>query len=121
MVVVAGRPFGLRATGFWGSLDPAPRVESAAAPSGQRSAPGDDPRLVAAVELSKAPAFDWQPLSPETALRRLLGVVLVPPSPRLWRQVIGLLHRLVREVPCYRMAWHPREAPWERIELARRP
>ncbi len=103
LVAITGSPFTMQSTGFWGALE----TSSAAA----GSAP-----LVALVELARGPAFTWERLDARSALRRLVNVVLVPAAPALWCDVIGVLGRLVREVPCYRMAWSPDDPPWEKVQ-----
>lgn len=102
LVAVALAPPTLRATGFWGEM-------AQAAP-----APVEAP-LAALVELAKGPGFRLERIGPPAALRRLLGVLLVPPLPRAWSEAVALADRLVRERPVYRMEWTPAEPPWDRL------
>lgn len=102
VAVVGGESFSLTAPGFWGSLD-----RSAADP---RQTP-----LAALVELGKGPALVWERLTPEQALRRLVHVTLVPPDTTLWEAVLGVLARLTRTVPVYRMEWAVASPPWAEI------
>jgi hypothetical protein len=102
LVAVAGNPFELRRTGFWGALDE------------RRGAPPAAP-LAALVELDKGPRLELEPLDAATAFRRLLPVVVLPPAPELWRQATAVVARLVATVPVLRMAWHPAQPPWAAI------
>lgn len=102
LVVAAGSPFRLLGAGFWGTLGP--REATAGA------------RLSALVELAKGPRFHLSRLSRRTALRRLLGVILVPPHPSVWREALIVLGRLVDAVPVYRMTWSPAQLPWAALE-----
>lgn len=102
-VLGSGPPMLLR-TGFWGAH---------AGPS----APDEVP-LVALVALEKGPRFELRPMAPRAALRRLLQVVTVPLASSLWQHVLRSLDRLVTACPVYRMAWSPREPPWEHLEAA---
>jgi hypothetical protein len=92
----------LRATGFWGEADPL-------------RPPPAEPPLAALVELARGPAFRIERLGPGPAFRRLMGVLLVPPLPRLWTAAMALASRAVRELPVYRMWWDPRDPPWDRL------
>lgn len=98
-------PFRGLPTGFWGTL-----------PETAGSARGGP--VGALVELEKGPAFGLARLSPAGALRRLLGVALMPPVPSVWSAALGVLGSAVAELPVYRMAWSPEEPPWERLEQA---
>jgi hypothetical protein len=103
--IVGGERFSLAAPGFWGSLD----RDTA------------DPRrvpLVALVEIGKGPELAWTRLAPELGLRRLVHVTLVPPDAALWQAALGVLARLARAVPVYRMEWAVASPPWS--EIARR-
>lgn len=95
MVVAHGRPFALE-RGFKGSV-------------GEHDAPAP---LRLLVELRKGPALDLQPLPPVEALRRIMGCVLVPLHTGTWGHVLGVLDRLVHEVPAVSMAWSPQAPPW---------
>jgi hypothetical protein len=109
LVAVLGGPgFGLAATGFWGELE-RDELRRGRFPLG------------ALVELAKGPAFRWERVAPEAAFRRLVHVALVPPAPRLWTEALGVVGRLVREVPVYRMEWTPQAPPWDEIARAIRP
>jgi hypothetical protein len=104
-VAVGGEPPELRSTGFWGELG-----EGAPAPT---RAP-----LAALVELDRGAAFRLEPLEPTLALRRLLGVLLVPPLPARWAEAMSLAAQLSRMVPVYRMQWSPEEPPWTALKRA---
>jgi hypothetical protein len=102
LVAVAGQPFRLWGTGFWGDLE-----------GGMRSA-GSAP-LAALVELIKGPRFSIERLDASLARRRLLDVVLVPLETRLWSAALAVLGRLVHAVPVYRMVWSPSAPPWAEL------
>jgi hypothetical protein len=106
-VAVTLEPPTLRATGFWGESD------GSAAPPG-------DVSLAALVELARGSAFRLERLDPRLALRRLLGVLMVPPHPGLWSAAMALAGEAARTVPVFRMAWTPDEPPWERLGAALR-
>jgi hypothetical protein len=94
----------LHATGFWGSMgEGVPAVSSVP--------------LGALVELAKGP-FKLERLEPRAALRRLIGVLIVPLHPRLWSQALAVAGRLVQEVPVFRMQWSLDAPPWSRLEDA---
>lgn len=102
VVAVRGpRPFSAQATGFWGTL------------SRGECIPGAFP-LAALVELAKGP-LRFEPLGPRQALRRLLGVALLPTAPVLWSSGLGVLGDLASERPAYRMAWSPDTPPWDAL------
>lgn len=96
------RPFAVRASGFWGTLDRA-------------DAPRGASPVAAAFSLEKGASFEAVPLDPRAAARRLLGATLVPSTPRLWSAALAAVSELVRTVPVYRMAWTPLDPPWEKI------
>jgi hypothetical protein len=102
VAVTPDRPFTLEATGFWGSL-------------GQGDAPPGTFPLAAVVELAKGDRFALEPLPARAALRRLVGVTLVPPGPPLWNAALGVLGQLAAAVPCYRMGWSKDEPPFEAL------
>jgi hypothetical protein len=102
LVAATLRPPVLRATGFWGEAD-------------AMRPPPEEPPLAALVELAKGPGFQLERLGPDVAFRRLMGVLLVPPLPRLWTTAMALVGRAVRELPIYRMCWHPDDPPWDRL------
>ena len=52
------------------------------------------------------------------ALRKLIGSAAVPAAPPVWSAALGVLGRLAREVPCYRMAWSPEDPPFARLASA---
>lgn len=95
-----------------------PRVSSAAFPGpqpvGRRSAYA--PRLACFIELAQGPRFHLERLERGTALRRLLGSIVVPPGPPLWSAALKVAGDLVRETPCYRMAWSLDASPFELLE-----
>ncbi len=102
VAVTPDRPFALEATGFWGTL-------------GQGDAPPGTFPLQALVELAKGGRFALERLPPRAALRRLVGVTLVPPGPPLWSAALGVLGQLAAAVPCYRMTWSKDEPPFEAL------
>jgi hypothetical protein len=108
VALVPGPPFALEATGFWGTL-------------GQGDAPPGTFPLAALVELAKGDRFALERIDPKIALRRLVGVTLVPVGPPLWDAALGVLGRLAVAVPCYRMAWSKDEPPWEGLRAGLRP
>ncbi len=91
----------LRASGFWGALDGRASVHVAP--------------LRALIELARGPVTRLEPLTPEQALRRLLGVLFVPPQPRLWSCALSVLAAFTREVPAWRLAWQPPTPPWDAL------
>lgn len=95
-------PFRGAATGFWGTL-----------PEPQDVAPEGEVRAL--VELAKGPRFELERLSPRTALRRLLGVALMPPVPAVWSAALAVLGNAADTVPAWRMSWSPEEPPWDRL------
>ena len=107
-VTLSVDPPRLSASGFWGALDGPSR---AAAPV----------PLVALVELGRGSSFDLAPLTPDEALRRLLGVLLVPPHPELWRSALGVVAQVTRAVPVFRLAWHPGAPPWDALRARLSP
>ncbi len=100
-VTLLAEPALLAPSGFWGELD-------GAAPAG--AAP-----LVALFELDRGPVLELERLAPEAALRRLLGVLLVPPEPGLWRCALALAGRFARQLPIYRLTWNPAQPPWDEL------
>ena len=105
LVAVTLGPPVLRATGFWGEWESSER-------------PPVEAPLAALVELAKGPAFRLERLAPDQAFRRLMGVLLVPPLPRPWREAMALAARAVRELPVYRMQWAPDDPPWDQLRRA---
>jgi hypothetical protein len=105
VAVVPGSPFDVGHTGFWGTL-------------GERRAPAGPHRLAALFELEKGPCLRLERMTPRAALRRLLGVALVPAGPPLWASTLDVLARLSQGVPSFRMAWCPSEPPWAEIARA---
>jgi hypothetical protein len=103
VAVTPDRPFALEATGFWGTM-------------GQGEAPAGTFPLRALVELARGDRFALAPLAPGAALRRLVGVTLVPPGPPLWTAALGVLGELASRVACYRMTWSKEEPPFEGLK-----
>ena len=58
-------------------------------------------------------------MTAKDALRRLIGVTLVPASPPLWTAALDVLGRLAAAVPCYRLTWSKDEPPFEALDRAR--
>jgi hypothetical protein len=108
LVAVCGPPWRLVATGLWGALSGATQTPEAP--------------LTALVELAKGPTFQLERLAHREGLRRLLGGMLVPPSPALWQVALEVVGRLLQAVPVYRMHWTPSQPPWPLLAdaLARR-
>jgi hypothetical protein len=102
LVAVAGQPFRLWGTGFWGEFE------------GDTRSAGSAP-LAALVELIKGSAFSIERLDVSLARRRLLDVILVPLETRLWSAALAVLGRLVHAVPVYRMVWSPSAPPWPEL------
>lgn len=98
----------LLGSGFWGALD-GPASAATLAP------------LRALIELDRGPACALTALAPEAALRRLLGVLLVPPHPELWRAALVVASSFTRAVPAWRLAWHPDRPPWEELRARLTP
>jgi hypothetical protein len=99
------------------------RVSSAAFPGRQESTRGsaeepDEPPLGCLVELAQGPRFHLERIERSAALRRLLGSLVVPPAPPLWSAALKVAGDLVREIPCYRMAWSLDASPFEPLEAA---
>jgi hypothetical protein len=105
LVAVAVDPPELRSTGFWGEMD-SPDATPSQAPLG------------ALVELARGTTFRLERIDATTALRRLLGVLLVPPLPALWSEAMALAGQLCRRVPVYRMEWTPEKPPWAGLREA---
>jgi len=100
LIALCGDPWELRATGFWGELERKIDIPQAAP-------------LAAVVELAKGPETKIRRLAPGDALRRLLGVVVLPPDASLWQDGLHQLRRLVEEVKAFRMEWCPERSPWD--------
>ena len=96
------------------------RISSAAFPAaGPAGRAGlEEPSLACLVELAQGPRFRLEPLERATALRRLLGSVVVPPGPPLWLAALQVAGDLVRETPCYRMEWSLDASPFEPLAAA---
>lgn len=107
LAVTPGRPFDVTRTGFFGTL-------------GLSNAPAGAFPLRALIELGRGPRFRLRRLSAREALRRLLGVILVPIGPPLWTAAIDVAGRLTAAVPAYRMEWSPASPPWDELEGALR-
>jgi len=101
LVVLAGaEPFEIGSSGFWGTF------EGGLAPRGFVP-------LRALVELQKAESYRLTRLSAREALLRLMDVVTMPAAPSLWRAAMPTLRTLIESMLVYRMAWSPRNPPWE--------
>ncbi len=72
--------------------------------------------LACLIELAQGPRFHLERLDRATALRRLLGSIVVPPGPPLWSAALEVAGELVRETPCYRMEWSLDASPFELLE-----
>jgi hypothetical protein len=105
LAVVPGRPFDVMRTGFWGTL-------------GAGDAPPGAFPLQALIELDQGPRFELTRLSPRAALRRLLGVIMVPVGPPLWTAALAAAGALLKRVPAYRMTWSPAAPPWDDLKSA---
>ncbi len=105
LAVVPGRPFDVVRTGFWGTL-------------GRSDAPPGAFPLQALIELDKGLRFRLVRLSPREALRRLLGVIMVPIGPPLWSAALAVAGRLASQVPVYKMTWSPSSPPWDELRDA---
>jgi hypothetical protein len=99
VAVSGGEGFGLAASGFWGALGDGELLR------------GRFP-LRALVQLGKGPTLRWNVLPPQTALRDLINVLLVPACPPLWNAALAVVARLLQVVPVYRMEWNPTAPPW---------
>jgi hypothetical protein len=97
-----------------------PRVSSAAFPDRESADPAlsEEPALACLVELAQGPRFRLERLERGTALRRLLGSLVVPPVPPLWSAALKVAGDLVRERPCYRMEWSLDASPFEPLAAA---
>lgn len=100
VAVVAGSPFRLVRSGFWGEG------------RGGRTVPAP---LALLVDLAKGDALAFTPLDASRAAGRLLASTPVPLAPPLWSKALGVAARIVAAVPVYRMEWSPAEPPWERL------
>ena len=85
-------------------------------PADRRSA--HEPPLACLIELAQGSRFHLDRLERGTALRRLLGSIVVPPGPPLWSAALKVAGDLVRDTPCYRMEWSLAESPFEPLEAA---
>ena len=97
-----------------------PRVSSADFPEPRPEGPTSSREvpLACLIELAQGPSFELERLDRATALRRLLGSIVVPPGPPLWSAALKVAGDLVRETPCYRMAWSLDASPFEPLEAA---
>lgn len=105
VVLTGGERLGLRASGFWGSLDRADAPE------------GGFP-VAALIELRKGEEFALERLPVIDAFRRLIGVTMVPPSAPLWSAAAVVLERVTRSLPVFSMTWSPSRPPWNDIARA---
>jgi hypothetical protein len=78
----------------------------------------DEPPLACLVELAQGPRFELERLERGTALRRLLGSLVVPPAPPWWSAALEVAGDLVRETPCYRMTWSLDASPFDPLDAA---
>jgi len=101
-VLLRGAHFLATASGHWGTF------------SVPRPFPGQFP-ISALIGLKKAPTLSIRAIDRRDALRHLLQVVLVPPGTMVWQQVISNVASLSAAVPCYEMAWSPRQPPWDEV------
>ncbi|HPC83181.1 MAG TPA: hypothetical protein P5234_07675 [Thermoanaerobaculaceae bacterium] len=106
LVVVRGDPPVLEPSGFWGAREDTNPGAGARVP------------LRALIKLDQGPRFELVPLPPAEAWRQLTEVVLIPGQPRLWRQAVDVMARLVAGVPVFRMPWNPSLPPWEDLLAA---
>jgi hypothetical protein len=102
VAIVRDDLFRVRATGFWGTLD-------------REGAPRGSHAVAALFELAKGPRLEIERLDPAPALRRLLGVVLVPPVGAVWSRALGGLKEFVTRVPVLRLTWSRTEPPWDEL------
>ncbi len=102
LVAVAGEPFRLWGTGFWGTFE------------GEKRSVDSAP-LAALVALDKGTGFALERLDAAIARRLLVGAILIPLETRLWSAALSVVGRLVREVPVYRMTWSPSAPPWAEL------
>jgi hypothetical protein len=105
LVAVGSEPPTLIPTGFFGEM------------AGGRG-PSSPAPLAALVELARGTAFRLERLDASTALRRLIGSILVPPLAAPWREAVTAAHRLSMAVPVYRMEWTPETPPWDELRRA---
>jgi hypothetical protein len=103
LVVVSGPPWELRPSGTWGEFGP-------------QSTSLDAVPLEVLADLGKGSKTVFTPLATGAALRRLLGVVVLPPSVSLWDRALGIVAELVRSVPTFRLEWSPAAPPWRALE-----
>jgi hypothetical protein len=96
-----GPPLSLVRSGFWGE---------GRGPDGASGAP-----LGALLALEQGPSFELVRLSAMDAVRHLVGALPVPLAAPLWSRALATASAIVGRVPVYRMAWTPREPPWERL------
>jgi hypothetical protein len=96
---------GVRATGFWGTLN-------------REEAPLQRFPIGGLFELKQEPELRLERLGPQALLRRLLGVTIVPPAPPLWSRAVAVLGRLAESVPGYELGWSKDRPPWEAVSRA---
>lgn len=82
--------------------------------------PDEEPALRALIALDQGPSFELHRLERPRALRALIGSAAVPAAPPVWSAALGVLVRLAREVPCYRMAWSLDDPPFDSLADALR-
>jgi hypothetical protein len=100
--------------------DGPPRVSGAAfaGPQPVDRTSAHEPPLACLIELAQGPRFHLERLERGTALRRLLGSIVVPPGPPLWSAALKVAGDLVRETPCYQMTWSLDASPFDPLEAA---
>jgi hypothetical protein len=97
--------FGVRATGFWGTLN-------------RETAPLERFPVGGLFELRKEPKLRLDRVAPHDVMRRLLKVVIVPPAPPLWSRVATVLSRLADAVPGYELGWAKDHPPLLEVQAA---
>lgn len=97
----------LTATGTWGT-------------HGRGEAPAGVFPLAGVCALDKGTGTRIDRLAALAALRGLIPSTLVPPGPPLWSAALGVIGRVARDVPAYRLTWHPAHSPWAALERALR-
>jgi hypothetical protein len=100
-----GGAFGVRATGFWGTLN-------------REDAPLEHFPVAGLFELKQEPALRIEAMPADAMLRRLLGVTIVPPAPPLWSHVVAVLAALAEAVPGYELGWSKDSPPWAAVRRA---
>jgi len=76
--------------------------------------------LAGVCALDRGPETRIDHLDPLAALRGLIPSTLVPPGPPLWSAALGVIGRVARQVPAYRLTWSPAHPPWTALDQALR-